>query len=59
MAAKTNKVREESEGVPVRTDQPRNPRYADGVPVRVTDVPEQIAGTKQAGRSADDTKEKD
>lgn len=53
MAAKRKTERPESEGVAVRVDQPRNPRYADGVPVRVTttDVPEQTAGTKN-GHSA-------
>ena len=53
------KARVESEGVAVRTDQPRNARYEDGVPVRTPDVPEQTAGSEKAGRSADNQKEKD
>lgn len=48
----------ESAGVPVRTDESRTRRYTDGVPVRTTDVPEQTAGAKKAGQSADNTKEK-
>lgn len=57
--AKSQKKREESAGVPVRTDQPRNPRYEDGVPVRVTptDAPEQTAGAND-GQSAGSQKEK-
>ena len=51
-----SKQKTESEGVPVRTDQPRNARYEDGVPVLVPDVPEQTAGAKKAGQSADNTK---
>ena len=54
--AKTKKARVESEGVPVRTDQPRNARYEDGVPVLVPDVPDETAGAKKAGQSADNTK---
>ena len=54
--AKTKKQATESEGVAVRTDQPRNARYEDGVPVRIPDVPEQTAGAK-SGPSADNKKE--
>lgn len=59
MATKKKTAETTSEGVPVRTFETRTRRYEDGVPVRTTDVPEQTAGTKQAGRSADNTKEKD
>lgn len=59
MPSKAKKVAvSESAGVPVRTDQPRNPRYTDGVPVRTLNVPEQNAGAKD-GPSADNQKEKD
>jgi hypothetical protein len=57
MATKNKTEAETSEGVPVRTDQPRNARYEDGVAVRTDDVPEQTAGAKKAGQSADNTKE--
>lgn len=56
MPTKKKTTEPASEGVPVRTDQPRNARYEDGVPVLTPDVPEQTAGSKKAGQSADDTK---
>lgn len=54
----TKKKTEPSEGVPVRTWESQTRRYEDGVPVRTPDVPEQTAGAKKAGQSADNTKEK-
>lgn len=56
MAKSQKKAEAESLGVPVRVDESRTRRYADGVPVRADDVPEQTAGTNKAGQSADDTK---
>lgn len=57
MATK-KKTETESVGVPVRTWESQTRRYEDGVPVRTPDVPEQTAGAKKAGQSADNTKEK-